>query len=232
MVPRPARRFPLRVERGPELVGVLAPLAWSGAFWVALAQVRDRDRVRMAAGLGLGAAAAHLGWFLLHADALAAHPYAWLDPRLGYCVLLLPLGPWLAAPRASPQARRTFLAAAFGALPLAIAVARLGCLAAGCCRAPLHPTPAYEIAGLLLLDRAVRWPSAARRPGAVLLGLGLLRLALEPLRAPPPLGPPVVSPGWLALGLAGLGVLGLRGVGPTGGAEPQLKIGVNPAQNP
>jgi hypothetical protein len=120
-----------------------------------------------------------------------------LDPAEGFCVLFVPLGPLLLAPWGT----------AFSTLPLAIAVARLGCLAAGCCGgANGEPTPLYEIAGLVALHTAVwkvpdRWVTPA-----VLAGLGLVRLAVEPWRAAPPLGEPMVSAAtiaalWVALGL-------------------------------
>jgi hypothetical protein len=125
------------------------------------------------------------------------HPWAVLDPAEGFCVLFVPLGPLLLAPWGT----------AFSTLPLAIAVARLGCLAAGCCGgANGEPTPLYEIAGLVALHTAVwkvpdRWVTPA-----VLAGLGLVRLAVEPWRAAPPLGEPMVSAAtiaalWVALGL-------------------------------
>ena len=138
---------------------------------------------RFVAGLALGAACAHAGWALLHLDEVRAHPWALLDPTTGFAVLFVPLG--LAALERS--------AAAFAALPLALAVARLGCLAAGCCHGPAgEPTPLAEVTGLVALHFAVRrLPSCGILP-AVLVGFGLLRLVLEPWRAQPPLGPPAM----------------------------------------
>jgi hypothetical protein len=127
-------------------------------------------------------------------------------------VLFVPLGVLCAAPRAR-RARRDYLAAALGALPLAFAVARLGCLAAGCCPgtasalpwslpdgrgARAHPVAAYDALGSASLHLALRSVRLALRAGLALAGFGALRLALEPLRAPPPLGAPCLSPAWLA----------------------------------
>lgn len=193
--------------------------ACSAAFWVALYRVTRTPggrahATRMAGGLALGALLAHLGWAALHAEALREAPSAWLDPTRGYCVLFVPWGVWLVAPRAG-RARRAYHEAALGALPLAFAVARLGCLAAGCCAGTLtdlpwaaggrHPTPLYEAGACAALHLACgRLPRRARG-GAALAGLGLSRVALEPLRAAPPLGRSAVDPLWLAALLVALG---------------------------
>ena len=179
-------------------LALLQPVAWSAAFWTALwlyARRAGPRPIRFACALALGAALAHAGWLLLHAPAtwpaLRARPALMLDPSLGFCVLFLPLGPLLL--ERSP--------AAFASLPLALAVARLGCLAAGCCQgaptgapwavAGLHPAPLYEIAGFLALHGGVVRAPALAVP-VVLGGIGALRLLLDPLRAAPPLGAPVV----------------------------------------
>ena len=122
-------------------------------------------------------------------------------------MLFLPLGPLLLERSA----------AAFASLPLALAVARLGCLAAGCCLgtptsapwavAGLHPTALYEVAGLLALHGAVSRAEARFAAPLVLGGFGALRLLIDPLRAAPPLGAPLVAPTaiaavWLALAAA------------------------------
>lgn len=188
------------------------PLAWSAAFWaallLALREPGGRAHAgRVALGLALGALLAHLGWGALHVAALREAPSTWLDPTRGYCILFVPIGVILAAPRRG-AARRAFLEAGLGALPLAFALARLGCLLAGCCGGlptelswaigGRHPTPLYEAtacAGLHgVLSRLRRG-----RAAVALGGIGLARFAVEPWRASPPLGPPAVPPEWLAL---------------------------------
>ncbi|MDH3213295.1 MAG: prolipoprotein diacylglyceryl transferase [Myxococcales bacterium] len=175
-------------------------LALCSAFWTALALYARRSpspqTLRFAAALGLGAIFAHLGGALLHLPAVAEGPSALLDPARDTTVLLVPL--------ALPLLERS--PAAFASLPLALAVARLGCLAAGCCHgASGEPTPLVEIAGLLVLHAIV-----SRRPGhqvaaVVLGGFGLVRLLVEPLRAPPPLGEPLVPAAWIAAAWIALG---------------------------
>jgi hypothetical protein len=165
-------------------LALLQPVLWSAAFWTALWLYARRAGARPARfgfALALGAAFAHAGWLLLHAPqtwpALPARPGLLVDPLLGSCVLFLPLGPLLL--ERSP--------AAFASLPLALAVARLGCLAAGCCQG----ARVFEIAGLLALHRAVGGAGALAVP-IVLGGIGALRLLLDPFRAEPPLGAPLV----------------------------------------
>jgi hypothetical protein len=174
------------------------------ALATALRLHRGSRPLRFAAGLALGALLSHLGWAALHAEAVAAQPAAALDLAAGHCVLFLPLGPLLLAPDA----------ASWRALPLALAVARLGCLASGCCggvAAPwgTHPTPAYEGGLALALHFGLRAAPAACAGPLFALGFGLARLLVEPLRAPPPLGDPLVAPAalaglWLAAGVLGL----------------------------
>ena len=189
-------------------LALLQPVAWSAAFWTALFLYTRRARparpVRFACALGLGALLAHAGWLLLHAvaiwPALRARPDLLLDPSLGFCVLFLPLGPLLLERSA----------AAFASLPLALVVARLGCLAGGCCRgtptsapwavAGLHPTVIYEVAGLLALHGLVSRAEARCAAPLLLGGIGALRLLIDPLRAAPPLGAPIVAPGAIAAG--------------------------------
>jgi phosphatidylglycerol---prolipoprotein diacylglyceryl transferase len=198
--------------------------AWLAAFWVAvLGFAARRERAaypeRFLAGLVLGAAFSHLGWAALHPILLREAPRLFLEPGAGYTVSCLPLGFFAAAPwRAPPAERSAWLAAALGSLPLAIAVARLGCLAAGCCHglpsvmpwamrggpdgALRHPTPLYEIAGLAALHFALRILPRASLPAAALAGLGAVRLAVSPWRAEPRFGPPVVmAAAWVAIGL-------------------------------
>jgi len=172
---------------------LLQLLALFAAFWTAIAlyarQSPSPAPARFVTALGLGALFAHLGWAVLHWPAVAAHPSALLDPARGLTVLFVPLG-FLLLER-SP--------AAFASLPLALAVARLGCLAVGCCHGPEGElTPLHAIGGLIVLHGVVRRLPARWVTAAVLAGFGLIRLATEPLRAMPPLGEPLVSAAWIA----------------------------------
>ena len=189
-------------------VALLQPIAWCAAFWTALFLYTRRARpvrsLRFACALGLGAALAHAGWLLLHAPlvwpAIRARPGLLIDPSLGFSVLFAPLGPLLLERSA----------AAFASLPMALAVARLGCLAAGCCHgtptampwalAGLHPTALYEIAGLLALHGVVSRADPRFSAPLVLGGIGALRLLIDPLRAAPPFGAPLFAPGAVAAG--------------------------------
>ena len=190
-------------------------LALLAAFWVAVVTharraPRTRDAGRFVVGLGVGAARARLGWVALYADRVE-HVSAVLDPSLGFSILFVPLGPLLLAPWA-PSRRGPYLAAAFGALPLAFATARLGCLVAGCCHGvettlawglpggerTLHPVQVYELGGWLVVYAATRGVPERWVAPLVLAGFGAMRLLLEPLRAPPPLGMPLLSVEWIA----------------------------------
>lgn len=200
----------------PSAARLLPLLIWSAAFWTAIALFlrahrpsRRSDALRFLTGLVLGAAFAHLGWALLNLAAVRDHPAAWFDPAVGYSVLFFPAGVLLLAP----------WGAAAKSLPLALALARGGCLVAGCCggiRTSLlpwgfHPAPVYEAVLLVALHFAVWRLEGARAVAAFLVGFGAIRLALEPLRAPPPLGEPWIPASWiaglwLAAGLVGLAV--------------------------
>ncbi len=208
---------------------VLHMVVLSGAFWTALLGFAARSEwrpsgVRYVLGLLVGGVAAHLGWALFHAPMVFRYPLALLDPALGFTVLAFPIGHLLTAPRsAGPAACGRYLAACFGSLPLALAVARLGCLVSGCCHGvptrlpwgvsphgsplPVHPTPLYEASAWVALFFAVRRLPEARVASVVLIAFGAIRLAVEPLRAAPPLGQPLVPPAlvaalWIPVGLA------------------------------
>lgn len=199
-------------------VAGLTPLF--AAFWVAVFVYRRREpegvgALRFVLGLGLGALFAHFGWALLYLERVWSAPVLVLDLGAGFSVLFVPLGLLAAAPwRAGPAQRQRFLASALASLPLALATARLGCLAAGCCHgvptdlpwgvrpggagAALHPTAAYDILGLLVLfGLSRRTPDAWMAP-VVLGGIGALRLFVEPWRAAPPLGAPALPVSLLA----------------------------------
>jgi hypothetical protein len=187
---------------GPEMSQqIFQGLALAGAFWVAvLSFARRRERrgaTRFALGLGLGAVLAHAGWAALHWRNVAIHPGAILDLATGNCVLFAPLGVLLAT--RSPAALR--------ALPLAFALARAGCLAAGCCRGPAgEPTPLFEMGGLVLLHAVLQRAPDRRVLPAFCAGFGLVRLGVEPWRAPPPLGDPAIPAAWIAAAWVAAGV--------------------------
>jgi prolipoprotein diacylglyceryltransferase len=204
-------------------------LALCAAFWVAVfgflrRAPEARHGLRFSVGLALGAVLAHLGWAALHWPSVRHEPWAVVDLGAGFSVLFVPLGLLATAPwRAGAATRDGYLGAALGCLPLAQAVARLGCLAAGCCLGgptelpwgvaspgeggSRHPVAFYEVAGLLALHVRLRGAARERVAGPALAGLGAVRLALEPWRATPPLGSPSIPPwalaaSWIAVGLA------------------------------
>jgi hypothetical protein len=169
--------------------GWLHAAALCAAFWTAALLYRGDRPARFVTALALGAALAHGGWALLHLPAVLDRPQALLDVSRGFSVLFAPLGLLLLTP--TPAALAT--------LPLALAVARTGCLAAGSCHGPAgQPTPLVEIAGLLVLHAGLRRVPERWVVPAVLAGFGGLRLATEPWRAEPPLGEPLIAPGALA----------------------------------
>ena len=174
--------------------------ALSGAFWRGVFlfdREATRGHTRFVLGLALGAVFAHLGWAMLNLTAVSEHPWAVVDPTVGFSVLFVPLGLLLLAPWSE----------AFRTLPLALAVARVGCLAARCCHGPDgEPTPLYEIGGLVILHGVVGRLSARWVTPVVLAGLGLIRLAIEPMRSTPPLGEPAVPTVAIAALWVGLGI--------------------------
>ncbi len=210
------------------MLRIALPLvALSAAFWVAVAgYARDRPRrevPRLVAGLVLGAGFAHLAWLALHPGFALRFPPAELAPWRGFTVLAVPLGVVLVAPRAPGARRGVFLAAGLRSLVPALAVARLGCLAADCCvgapigvasfRVVRHPVAIYEIVALALLRAGLcRAPERVVVP-AFCVAFGAIRLALEPLRAAPPVGPPLLDASWLAAAwlVCGLGLAARRG---------------------
>jgi hypothetical protein len=198
----------------PPCAGEARWVALAGAFWMAIHGYLQRggrsdSGLRLVAGLVLAAAASHIGWVLLHLDRVQADPRALLGPAAGQSVLFAPLGLLALAPWGR-AVRERYLAAALGSLPRAFAVARLGCIAAGCCHGVTgthgtHPVRLYEIAALLTLDAATRRLPAAWVAPSTLVGFGGIRLLTEPARAAPPLGEPLVAPSALALGWVAVG---------------------------
>lgn len=233
---------------------------------------RGPHPLRFIAGLGLGALLARLGWAGLHLDRVSGSLGSTglalgLDPLFliwgagaGFSLLFVPAGPLCLAPgRPGAGANLAYAAAASRALAPAFAVARLGCVWAGCCggrrvaewgahfsaqtsahisTSTTYPTAAWELAGwgvvACLLARApARWV-----PGLFGVAFGGLRLAIEPWRAPPPLGEPLLDPAWiagawLAAGLAWL----VRGAWPrrdrlAGGGPPKKAAPTTAARPP
>ncbi|MBW2420425.1 MAG: prolipoprotein diacylglyceryl transferase [Deltaproteobacteria bacterium] len=190
-------------------------LCLSAAFWVAVLGYRGRAPLRLLGGLVLGALSAHLGWALLRADVVAQHPALLLDPRAGFCVLFVPLGMLAVAPwRDGEPGVRAFLSGTFAVLPLALAVARLGCVLVGCCggggRAgsglPPHAVALYDVAGLIALHFVLRRTPRALVACVFCTSFGGLRLLLEPLRGGPSTAAPLMAPtllagAWLVFGL-------------------------------
>jgi len=173
--------------------GVAALLAWGAGLWVGLLAFGESGAApasgRFCAALALGGLAAHLGWCALLPLHAAARPSLLWAP-VGFSGVFVPLGALAAAPRGA--GRPSFLAAAVPALLVGLALARLGCLLAGCCPgAPSslawalggrHPVRWLEVLGLLGLARiAGSLPQGQAAPLA-LGGFGLLRLLLLPLR--------------------------------------------------
>jgi hypothetical protein len=199
-------------------------VACCGAFWLCVIVFWRRSSSvvecrRVIAALALGAVAARGGWALPHLHHVARSPAVLLDPAAGFSSLFVPLGPLAATPwGATREARRIFLAEAFHVLPLGLAVARLGCLAAGCCggiamESPVavggvsfanHPVPLYDAAGLLVLYlTGRRLPTSLVAP-TVLVGFGCLRLFLEPLRpsSEGSMAVEIICSSWIALGVS------------------------------
>lgn len=212
----------------------------SGAFWMAALRWRGDSSGRLVVGLALGAVLAHLGWLGLHADRIHSADACVASPLQGFCVQFLPLGPGVVAFTIGDAARRwDYVARTARVLPLALAVARLGCVLAGCCGGdrilgvgstasfawPLgpgglgpivrHPTALYDGLGLLVLHLAVgRAKTDPGAAGVFATGFGLVRLLVEPWRSPPPIGEPwlpveVVAGAWVGVG----GLMLLRGRG-------------------
>jgi len=197
--------------------GIAALLGWGAGLWVSLLAFSESgsapEAVRFCAALALGGLAAHLGWCALSLPRVVARP-ALLWAPAGFSGVFVPLGVFALAPRS--EGRPSFLAAALPALLLGLALARLGCLLAGCCLgapsslpwavAGRHPVRWLELLGLWGLARiSASLPQEQRGPLA-LAGFGLLRLLLLPLRelaggAPARLWVGMLDAAWLGAGL-------------------------------
>lgn len=176
-------------------------LVWGAAFlaagWAYGSHTRGRDRFALA--LLLGAVFAHLGWAIVHLPRVMEFPGWVLQPGAA-SVLFVPLGILLVAPWRE----------ALAALPLALAIARLGCLPYECC---------YEVAwaGLPEVTSLVALHIAARRwpqhtTAIVLSGFGVIRLLSLPLRSAS-VAEPFVDPAWVAVAWIVAGVLLRRRIG-------------------
>lgn len=164
------------------------------AFWTAVLLYRSGNPARFTVALVTGAAFAHLGWAALHLPSIVGHPRAILDPSVGFTVLFFPLG--VLAFCREPDAWRS--------LPLALAVARLGCWVVGCCSgvsAPwgVHPVALYDLLLLVVLHWTVKRVDDPWVGSAFCVGFALIRILVEPLRAVPPLGEPILAPAIVAL---------------------------------
>lgn len=171
-------------------------VAWSAAFWLALRLEARRPAAspaRFALALLLGAVLARAGHALLW-----GRPQHGLAAGEAVSVLFVPLGLLLVG--SGPGT--------FASLPLPLAVARLGCLAAGCCRgASGEWLPLYEAAFLVALHGALARGTLAAAPERFAWTFGGLRLAEAPWRPgveTAPLGgfvtPEAVALGWIAVG--------------------------------
>jgi len=169
---------------------------WSAAFWLALglhARLGSGSRTRFALALLLGAALARGGHALLW-----GRPLPGPDAAGAVSVLFVPLG--LLLLRTDPGA--------FASLPLPLAVARVGCLAAGCCRGTSGELlPLYEATLLVALHGALARGALAAAPERFAWAFGGLRLAesrWRPRVEGAPLAgvatPEAVALGWIAVG--------------------------------
>ena len=221
------------------LAGGLATLGLHRSRWQAsvssLLNMRGSFGARgRGVGLICGAACAHVLWVLVHAPMIhglhgALGVAAWLfDPLAGASVLFAPLGALLV--RFVRWDRPAALDADLKAWMAGLALARVGCVFAGCCGGVMlgpvalglwpefiatgvlarsvlvHPVALYECVGLAL----IAWASGRHRScgggGLAIAAFGGLRLLLVPIRAGPPhAGPtdwvPWVAGAWVVFGL-------------------------------
>jgi len=176
---------------------LLQPLVLCAAFWLAL-WLHDRRAPchtrRFAAALALGAVLARIGHAALF-EAPDANPF---DPFGAVSVLFVPLGIVLLNPSA----------AAFSSLPLPFALARAGCLAAGCCHGHAGALlPISGAAALCALHRGTQRLSPRWVPAAFLIAFGALRIAESDwrdgsLETSARVVPDSIAAIWIGLGLA------------------------------
>jgi hypothetical protein len=175
--------------------GVLQITAWCAAFWLAIGlharRTGDRRRrARFIGALGAGALLARVGDALLWGE-----PGRMLEPGAELSVLFFPLGVLALAPHG----------AAFASLPLALALARLGCLVAGCCRGACGELlPAFEATAWVAVHLGLARTAPDRVAERFAFAFGGLRLAQSPWRPPVPalVTPELVALAWLGVGAA------------------------------
>lgn len=191
--------------------------AWGLAFATALVvhgAAGGRERSRFILGLWLSLICAHGAWGLFHLPDAMAEPSRVLQPG-AVSVLLVPLGILLVAPWRE----------ALAALPLALGVARLGCLPYGCCyEVAWNALP--ELAGYGMLHLAARrWPH--NTTPIVLCGFGAIRLLSLPLRRQPAVEP-FVDPAFVAVAWIAAGLLLRHRIGSAEGAREWLTARTEP----
>ena len=186
----------------------------AAAFWWAVLSFGGPSKIRFWMGLALGGVLARLLWAGLHFPLWFEAPWSLIDRTGGFCVLALPLGPFLLAPcRSTSAAARSYRAHAARALIPALALARMGCVWLGCCGGRVeihgwtHPVALYEAVFWLGLACVMPRIPDRQAPGLWLFAFGAVRLLLEPLRAAPPLGPPELRVGWIALAWLSMGLV-------------------------
>jgi hypothetical protein len=176
---------------------VLQLAAWCAGFWLAIGMhlrrsADPRARTRFAWALCAGVLLARAGHSLLWGD-----PGRILAPDAELSVLFFPLG-------ALALARH---AAAFASLPAGLALARLGCLPAGCCRGGAGELlPLFEAGGWTALHVLLARGAPDRVPERFAFAFGGLRLAQAPWRpavdASSLATPEVVALFWMGVGAA------------------------------
>jgi hypothetical protein len=165
-----------------------------GGFWAAILEYRAireeaPDDWRFVLGLLLGAVLAHLGWAVLSPAPSPRSLERVLDWQTGFASVFVLLGPVLTAPgRRHGDRRRRYLSGALLSLPLALATARLGCIAEGCCNGVLLPAPLAPLLDVGLLS-TLRWAAlrvdSPARPHALVIGLVAINSVNHLLRRSP-----------------------------------------------
>jgi hypothetical protein len=194
----------------------LQPLALCAAFWLAL-WLHDhhapRNTPRFAAALVLGAVFARLG----SASLFEAPDAVRFDPFGAVSLLFLPLGIVLLCPTA----------AAFSSLPLPLALARVGCIAAGCCQGRVGLLlPIADAAAFCVLHSGARRLSPRWVSAAFLIAFGALRVSEsswrgEAVEASARIAPSRIAALWIVAGLVAAGIAWWR----SGSVPPEKRIG-------